>query len=390
MNDYVTKLHGDRAPVRVAIVTSIHPDFDARIWKHALLLASSGVQVDLICPWDVPNLSVQNGITFHPFKKVTSRGLRPFLIPLRVIPRLLKIIRDVDIVHFHDIDLLPMMALLSLGKTVVYDVHENYAEEMLVRDWIPRYLRRPLAFFVKWGQFIFSSVIRNIVLVAPSQEHAFSAKYFRKIYLYNYASLALLDGVAGNYLQRDDIVVFIGSQHLNNGSLLLLDIVEETIKRVPSIRFRSTDRFSNPKFKEYFLSEVSRRGLGKHIELMPNVKPHELMKVLNEATIGISPNLRVAQQINGIHTKVFEYMAAGIPMVISDLPHQVGVIQESGGCILAAPENPTEFAVAIEKLTKDKRLAQEMGLQGQKGFREHHSYESQQQHLLSYYRQILN
>lgn len=32
--------------------------------------------------------------------------------------------------------------------------------------------------------------------------------------------------------------------------------------------------------------------------IVPNVKPHELMGVLNKATIGISPNLRVAQQIN--------------------------------------------------------------------------------------------
>lgn len=376
-------------PRRVAIVTSIHPDFDARIWKHALLLARSGVRVDLICPWDVVEGSVQDGVTFHPFPKSTSRATRPFIIPLRVIPRLARIIRSVDIVHFHDIDLLPWMSLLALGKQVVYDVHENYAEEMLTKDWIPVPLRKPAALAVRMAQFLLSSIIRNVVLVAPSQERSFRHNHFRRIYLYNYASRALLDSVKSDYLERDDTVVFIGSQHVNNGSLLLLDIVEETAKRLPQVRFIATDRFFNPAFRAHVVEEISRRGLGDKIQLVPNVKPHELMNVLNRATIGISPNLRVPQQINGIHTKLFEYMAAGLPMVVSDLPHQVEVLQHSHCGILAKPEDAGSFADAIEVLVRDKQMASQMGRNGQSAFVNDYSYESQADHLLAYYRSVL-
>ena len=34
----------------IAIVTSIHPDFDARIWKHANGLSEAGWKVNLIAP----------------------------------------------------------------------------------------------------------------------------------------------------------------------------------------------------------------------------------------------------------------------------------------------------------------------------------------------------
>lgn len=389
MTPFEPKIEG-RTPRRVAIVTSIHPNFDARIWKHARLLASNGIGVDLICPWDVENGSVQDGVTFHPFPKAASRLSRPFSVPLRILPRLTKIFRSVDIVHFHDLDLLPWMAMAAIGKTVVYDVHENYAEEMLIKEWIPKPLRKPAAFVVRTGQFLFSSVIKNIVLVAPSQEQSFRHRHFKRIYLYNYASTALLNNVKGSYLTRDDVVVFIGSQHVNNGSLLLLDIVEETIKRMPHIRFMATDRFSSQAFRKQVLDEIERRGIGNSIKLIPNVKPHELMDVLNGATIGISPNLRVPQQINGIHTKIFEYMAAGLPMVVSDLPHQVEVLTHNQCGVLAQPENPASFAVALENLVRDKHLAQSLGENGQRGFVNEYSYESQADHLISYYRQILD
>lgn len=83
------------------------------------------------------------------------------------------------------------------------------SEEMLVREWIPRSLRHILAFSVRWGQFYFSYILKNIVLVAPSQEHAFSNKRFNRIYLYS-TSRRLLDSVADDYMSREDIVVFIG------------------------------------------------------------------------------------------------------------------------------------------------------------------------------------
>jgi len=380
---------GQQHPMRVAIVTSIHPDFDARIWKHARLLADSGHEVHLVCPWRVEAGEVIDGVTFHPFAKVTSRAARPVLIAARLLPRLFPLLRRVDVVHFHDIDLLPWMTLLALGKPVIYDVHENYAEEMLVRDWIPMPLRRPLSFAVRWSQWAMSMIVRNVVLVAPSQQKDFSSPRLRSTYIYNFASRSLVDGAADDYRTRPDTVVFIGSQHINNGSLLLIDIAARLHKQRPDIRIVAVDRFFNTAFRQRFVDEVERQGLRDVLTLTPNVKPHELMTILNRATVGLSPNLRVAQQINGIHTKVFEYMAAGLPMVISDLPQQVEVMQESKAGILAAPERPQDFVDAIVRLADDREAALRMGQAGREAFFSHYCYESQRDKMLDFYRAVL-
>jgi glycosyltransferase involved in cell wall biosynthesis len=352
-------------------------------------VAAAGHQVHLVCPWNVQEGEGEPGITFHPFPRVPSRIARPFLVPARVMPRVFGLLRDVDIVHFHDIDLLPWMTLVALSRPVVYDVHENYPDEMLVREWIPRWARRPLSVAVRWTQWLCTQIIRNVVLVAPSQEADFESPRLRRTYIYNFASRALADLVRRDYATREETVVFVGSQHENNGSMLLLDIAETVAAVQPGIRFLAVDRFFDGEFRNRFCSELSRRRLENVVRLVPNVKPHELMTILNQGTIGISPNLRVPQQIKGIHTKVFEYMAAGLPMVLSDLPHQVEVIRCSGAGLLAAPEQPASFAAAILELAADRAKAREMGDCGQAEFLARYCYESQSEKVLSFYRRIL-
>lgn len=380
---------GESDRLSVVIVTSIHPDFDARIWKHAQMVARAGHRVRLVCPWDVEPGSVKNGVEFHPFPKAPSRRLRPVWVPLKLLPVLSRVARDADILHFHDLDLLPWMTPFAAFKTVVYDVHENYPDEMLGKAWIPAPLRRPVAFAVKWGQWVCSRIIRNVVLVAPSQERYFGSPALRKVYVYNFASQDIVASVRDDYAQRQPTVVFIGSQHENNGSLLLLDIAARVAAKNPEIGFLAVDRFGDAGFRERFLRRRAELGLNDTVRLAANVKPHEIMSILNQGTIGISPNLRVPQQVNGIHTKLFEYMVARLPMVLSDLPHQLEVLENSRAGIAVAPEKPEDFAQAIVELTQDREKAMEMGRRGLAAFLADYCYESQQDKLMDFYRRIV-
>lgn len=373
----------------ITIVTSIHPDFDARIWKHARLLSDSGHNVKLICPWTLPNRTNIDGIDIYTFTKAPHRIIRPLWYWISLVPLLILVIRRSQIVHFHDLDLLPIMTLIALVKPVVYDVHENYPDEMLEKEWIPKLLRPSTYYVVKYVQLVCSLIIKNIVLVAPSQEKYFGSSSLHKTYLYNYASISLIEEVADNYESRSPCVIFTGSQHLNNGSMLLLDIAHLVVKKNVSVKFIMIDRFSDYKFREQFYKKRSSLELENNVIIVGNIKPQSIMEYLNTATIGISPNLRVPQQINGIHTKLFEYMAAGIPMIISDLPHQKELIMQTGSGYAEMPESPEDFANAIIKLTENPSLAMAMGRSAQIAFLDHYCYESQLAILLRFYNKIV-
>ena len=375
---------------RIAIVTSIHHDFDVRVWKYARTVAKMGHDVVLICPWAVPDGEVQDGVRFATFAPATRRSQR-FKSPFRVLRRLTPLLRELDIIQFHDLDLLPWMTVISLFKNVVYDVEENYPEEIMAKDWIPIPLRRSLAFIVRWGQLACANIIRNIVLVAKSQDSDLFGPRLRKSYIFNYASIELLDKVNHDYSSRAASVILTGSQYVDNGSLLYLEIASLVHRKRPDVVFYCVDRFAGTMgFRSRVLKHVKDLGLDAVYRLLPYVKAHELMSYLNKAVVAVAVDLRVPRRIRAVPVKLFEYMAAGLPIVASDLPCQKEVVGGNNAGLLAKPEEPETFARAILQLLENREKAARLGENGRKAFLEHYSWESQEELICNNYRYIMN
>ena len=371
------------------IITSIHPDFDSRIWKLCTSLVKSGCEITLICPWNVPNGKVIEEVTLLTFSKITSRFMRLVFTPFQILNHLIPIIGKTDIVHFHDIDILPFMTLLSLFKPVVYDIHENYPEEMLVRYWVPKPLRRFLFHIVRVSQNIFCQIIRNIVLVTPAQIKNFKTHSLNIFYLYNYATVNLISQIDDNYFQRKDRVVFVGSCYESNGLSLFLEIARLSKSIMPDVEFSFPDRFGNDKnYRQKVVEYIEQHEL-TNTSMFPNVLPHELMSILNTATIAIAPDLRTLNRSLAIPTKLFEFMAAGLPIVSSDLPYQSELFSTFQIGILAQPENPLSFLEAIKELVHNRQYAYQLGVNGRAAFSAKFNWEVQIPELIKYYQGII-
>lgn len=379
--------------ISICIVTSVHPDFDARIWRHATGLAALGARVTLICPWEVVKDEVREGVCLVPFRRVRSRLARPFLVPYRVLSTLLGISRQVDLIHFHDIDILPYMAAISLRKLVVYDVHENYPDEVLVRGYrfLPQWIRPFLALVVRIGQWVFSSVIGNVVLVVPEQESDFWGKRIQKVFIWNFASRSLAEGRTFDYVRRGPIVIFPGSQYLENGSLLLLEIAARVKIAIPEVQFHVSDKFHGVRdFRELFLDKRRKLGLEETVILLPPVPASQMMSILNLGRVGIIPALPVPKIQKAMPVKLFEYMASGLPIVSFDLPHPTRVIQDSKCGTVVRCGDTAKFADAIIELLSDTELASAVGERGAAAFRERYNWEAQMPLLMSFYERALH
>jgi len=71
--------------------------------------------------------------------------------------------------------------------------------------------------------------------------------------------------------------------------------------------------------------------------------------------------------------KVFDYMAAGRPVVLA-IDGVIRAVVETAGCgVFARPGDPSALAETVRKLAADKAKARQMGMAGRKYLEEHFS-----------------
>jgi len=359
----------------VCIVTSIHPDYDARIYKHCLSVRDLGYRTIFISPW--ADRGLDDGIEYMRFER--RKGLKGRLANMRAIWRLMSQTRA-NLYHFHDLDLVPAMALWKLcsGKPVIYDVHENYGEEMLSRYGLPRLASWLLSKAVSLTERIGTNIIRNAVIVVDAQRARFDRPLVRTALIRNYASMSLLDTVEDDWSARLPAVILNASGYVNNGLRLFLDVAELVLTRRNDVTFYFPDRFgaTNP-LRQQMLDRIAESPLAGHVEMLPNVLPDRIMDNLNRATCGAAFDLRVPTRIKALPTKLFEYMAAGLPIVATDLPNSVCHVEDANCGLLGQPEDPQSLADAIEHLLAHRDRARAMGLRGRQAFEDRYNWEGQ-------------
>jgi len=318
---------------RLLVVSSVHSPDDPRI-RHKLIKT---LQDD----WDITFAGVGRGPT-------DQRGIRWAELTggrlwrsLRAARRLLG--RRYDVASVHDPELLPAAIVASfLGRTIVFDVHENVPAQFRTKDWIPRLLRRPLA----W-------IAHRLLRVAESRMSITLAEA-------GYADLfARSHPVFPNYLAGDpqplrDVdpavgIIYLGDVTEARGLVVAVEAAGAAGGGVFTIMGRC-----NPDFR-IRLNELAATWNMK-LEFHGFVTPDEALRITASGSLGLSPLLDTPNYRESLPTKVLEYLAVGIPTLASDLPGTRSVVGDKPGVVLVPPGDVGEWRDAIRDSLDDPGL----------------------------------
>ncbi len=86
--------------------------------------------------------------------------------------------------------------------------------------------------------------------------------------------------------------------------------------------------------------------------------------------------------------KLFEYMCAGIPVIVSDFPVCREIVEQAKCGILVDPLNPREIADAMEFLLTHPQQAAEMGRRGYEAVHERYNWANEEKILLHFYSEL--
>lgn len=360
--------------VKVCHFTSVHPPKDVRIFhKECKSLAKAGYDVSLIVA-GASNESVDGVKIIGVPIKSSSRWKRIFETTKKVYHKALEI--DADIYHFHDPELLPFgLKLKKKGKKVIFDSHEFVGLQILTKNYIPKFLRKPLSFvYRKIESFICSRLDAIVEVCTVDGIDYFKDIKTRRIFLNNspiISNTPLRENKSGKK------VVHIGSLTRERGITDLAYAIKKT-----DATLVLAGKFSSPQYQEEIESI-----LGEQLEYKGCIPQEEVFNLLSECNIGISTLLNEGQYgtIDTLPTKIYEYMIAGLPIIMSDFPYLISFNNHNKIGICVDPANPTAIVKAINYIFSHPNEATEMGNKGKQIVNDTYNWQNESQKLLDLY-----
>ena len=365
---------------RVCHVTSVHPRYDVRIFlKECVSLAKAGYEVTLLCADNLP-AEIRDGVTIKSVDYFPSGRIKRILGAKKAILKgALEI--DADIYHLHDPELLPVArSLKKRGKIVIFDSHEDVPRQILNKQWIPRPLRKIISYIFEMYEKRSAQKIDHIITATPYIETIFRESTDQVTTICNFPKISEFDDLP-EVKNESGTICYIGGITQNRGIFQLIKAIETA-----QIELHLCGDFESEKLKQ----EITSLAGFKYAKYHGYLNRTDIIKILSESSIGIVTLLPTRNHLNSYPIKMFEYMAAGIPVIASDFPLWREVIEGNHCGVCVDPLNAGKIAEAITFLTENPRLSSSMGSNGRKAILEKYNWENEEKKLLHLYAQLLN
>jgi glycosyltransferase involved in cell wall biosynthesis len=369
-----------RRPVRVVHITTLHHAQDIRIFqKEALSLARAGYEVAVVAPYDGGDTTI-DGVRIASIPRYWSRVKRMTLGSWHAFRRAWGL--NAAVYHFHDPELLPWMALLRLRGRVVYDMHENLPAAILTKPWIRPWLRKLAA-----------GVIRGLErLWAGGMWIVFAEDSYRADYPWARRSTTVLNmpHIAALLEVREPkraqpTVVYFGSVSASRGSVNTLHALALLKQRGLDVHFECVGYAPEAHLTE--LRQLAAQ-LGVSIALYGYTLPRDGWRITAQCHVGLALLHPLPNYVDSYPTKIFEYMALGLPVIASDFPLYRGIVEDDGVGVCIDPLNVELIADTIQRLLTDSETAAALGVQGRQVAAEKYNWDTEAGKLLALYAEL--
>ncbi len=362
--------------MKIAHLTSVHPVVDTRILhKEAATLAAAGHDVVLVAVAE--RGATLRGVRVHPVARAGSRLGRMTGTALRVL-RAARAERA-DVYHFHDPELIPVGLCLKLaGKRVIYDVHDDLPAAVLSKAWITPALRRPVARVVAVLEAGLARLFDVVVVANPAHGNRFPAA--RTVAVRNLPDLAEFDTAVPSQAARAAAVVYVGDLTRARGALQMVEAMALLPPSSP-VRLWLGGRFSEPG-----LEAACRAQAGwARVDFLGWLERAAVTGRLARARVGLVPLQPVPHYQANTPVKLFEYMAAGLPVVTADLPLCREVVETAGCGLVVDARDPAAIAGAVQWLLEHPDEAEAMGRRGRATVEQRYTWQAESRALLAIY-----
>lgn len=372
---------------KVVHLTSVHPPNDNRIFhKQCKSIARAGFSVVLVAPSFED--SIQDGVVIRSVRPPKSRLGRMFGTTWRVFRSALK--EEGDVYHLHDPELIIVGLLLRLlGRRVVYDVHEDYVTSIRQKRYLPQPIRLLLSVLFGYFEAIAARAFSAVVLA----ERYYKKRFPGGVTVLNYPDLGTLYSrnevsvgrSAGRPVRKR--LIYTGNVTVDRGALVYAKMVRD-IRDIEITVVGRCDPGLAKRMRELAGEGASRLtivGEGAYVPFERIVDMYNTDAWL--AGLAIFPE--TPHYVQKELTKLFEYMAFGIPIICSNFPTWRELVQNTGVGLCVDPTDLDAVESAVTRLATDGDLVQSMSRRGKELVRQRFNWSNEEKTLLGIYKSLV-
>ncbi|MCB0836537.1 MAG: glycosyltransferase [Bacteroidetes bacterium] len=316
---------------------------DQRIHRIASTLAEAGYEV-LVVGRKLPNSIPLSDRTYqtHRMRLFFIRG-KWFYLEFNFRLFWFLLFRKADILNANDLDTLLANFLISRikGTRLIYDSHEYFTE-------VPELIARPFTrnIWLRLEQWIFPR-LNQIYTVNHSLASIYSQKYQKEVQVIRNVPF-YKTGIKKE--KKGKILIYQGALNVGRG----IELMIRAMDYMPDITLWIIGRGD---IEEALRKRAESQKSSQQIIFKGFIPLESLFEQTTEAYLGLSieenlgDNYRFASP-----NKVYDYIQAGLPVLVSDLPEMRGLVEKyKVGEVLAETERePEKFAARIKEILNNE------------------------------------
>ncbi len=363
--------------IKICHITTKHRAFDTRIFYKECNALKSVYSVVLLAS-NARN-EVVNDIKIVGFKYVEGLMVGNYWNIFYAAYR-----QKATLYHIHDPELLPVARFLKLlGKEIIYDIHENYAETLKEHHY-PWLVRNFFYFFENWAT-------RNCALILAERSYI-------RIYQERAANFCVVENFCDvkalqSYVVADRTncrkMIYIGTLHSHRGALVMIEVLHLLRERGLDISLDLVGKITEAGLMKKLNSLPFYDSLKEHITWYGPLSLSESYMVAQQSFAGLCMLEGFPNHTESYPTKIFEYMAVGLPVVASNFSLYRSVVERRECGICVPFDDVNALADALEQIYTDKILRLKYAANGPVNVAQNYNWNSEKNILLDFYHKIL-
>lgn len=371
---------GNEKTIKICHMTSAHRSNDIRIFeKECVSLAKKKkYKVFLVAEGDSYNrknvyIEGTGSVSYGRLRRMTSGAKRIYQKALEL---------DADIYHFHDPELLPYAKKLKKkGKLVIFDSHEDVAEQIKGKQYIPKWLRTLISnVYVSYQ----NRVVKKLDVIISVTPHICERLQKINPRTFMVTNFPILCEVSKAKAMKEGKVVFAGGVTDQWSHQYIIKAIEE----LSGVTYDIYGKAGGP---EYIQKLARLKGWEKvnYRGFQPFEVVQEEIQTANVAMALCQYSENTAGRYGTLgNTKLFEAMQLGVPVIATDFVLWKEIIDKYQCGIYVSPEDVKGIRKAIHYLCTDINAAKKMGMNGRQAVVKKYNWGHEERTLFQIYQML--